>query len=102
MLYLNKTISTFYHDYLKKATIIFLLINLALLMARPIVKPGTEASNTKFSNIKASNTQQKQDKFAKDNITSKYTKKHSTSDFYLVFNLILITSKRFFSHKAII
>ena len=39
MQYLQKFIGLFYKDHLKKPTAIFLPLNFALPMARPIVKP---------------------------------------------------------------
>ena len=64
MIYFYKPINTFYHNYSEKSSVIFLLIDSALPMAKPIVKLRAEVLS-----------KQKQNKPPKDGITSKHTKK---------------------------
>ncbi len=47
ILYLRKLVSAFHHDYLEKPIVTFPPIDSAPLMARPTVKPKTEASSIK-------------------------------------------------------
>lgn len=69
ILYFYKLVSTSYCKYYEKLTATFLPINFALSMARPIVKLTIRP---RLDNL---NTQQKYDRFAKANGTSKYAKK---------------------------
>ena len=64
MLYLYKLNSTFYYDYLEKPILIFLPINSALPIARPLVRP-----------IKALSIKQKYGQSVKTNGTHKHIKK---------------------------
>lgn len=91
--YICTKLSALFIMIIKKPMVICLLIKSFLQIDRAITK-----SRVKNSYIKASNSKQKQNKPAKPSKTKIHTKKSQIFNFYLVFDLDLIASKRFPNH----
>lgn len=88
MLHLCKLISTFHHNHLKRQIVISLPINFTLPMARPIVKPKTEASSIK-QNIADR---------PKLMVLASALKRAGLLIFYRVFGLVSIAKKESLNH----